>query len=168
MADVEYVRTADDAARLSDRLRSGTDGRALVVASIARATGRAYVDEVRLEHALDEKVDVYVVTPEAGRVLRERVPATRHVFGGAAQAYAPVRGGRPVVSGPLRVAFGAADVDRMTRELVHDVAALLAGPVSSPDDALMPTAGERGGPSSGDGTETGSGLDSGPDHDRGD
>src|SRR5699024_12037385 len=67
-------------------------------------------------YALEEKVDVYVVTPEAGRVLRERVPATRHVFGGAAQAYAPVRGGRPVVSGPLRVAFGAADVDRRSEE----------------------------------------------------
>lgn len=162
---MEYLRTADDAARLSDLLRSGTDGRPFVVASIARATGRAYVDEIRLEHALDEKVDVYVVTPEAGRVLRETIPAIRHVFGGAAQAYAPVRSGRPVVSGPLRVAFGAADVDRMTNELIHDVAALLAGPVPSPDDGTVRAARERGKTSSGDGTDSGSELDSGPAHD---
>ncbi|WP_169579560.1 hypothetical protein [Ruania albidiflava] len=133
---MEYVRTADDAVQLSDLLCSGTDGRSVVVASVARATGRAYVDEVRLERALGEAVDVYVVSPEAGRVLRRNVPATRHVFGGAAQAYAPVCGGRPVVSGPLRVAFGVADVDRMTTELIRDVTTLVAGPTASPDESV--------------------------------
>src|SRR5699024_9425568 len=149
-------------------LRSGTDGRSFVVASIARATGRAYVDDARLERALDEKVDVYVVTPEAGRVLRETVPAVRHVFGGAAQAYAPVRSGRPVVSGPPRVACGAADGDRMTSEPIHVVAALLAGPGPSPDDDRGSTARQRSGSSAGDGTEYGSELDSDPTQDRDD
>lgn len=144
---MEYVRSVDDAARLSDLLRSGTDGRALVLASVARTTGRAYVDELRLEHALGETVDVYVVSPEAGRALREHAPVTRHVFGGAAQAYAPVRGGRPVVSGPLRVAFGPADVDRMTSELIEDVSTLTSA--STPGSATGPSPTSAASPSSG-------------------
>ncbi len=36
-----------------------------------------------------------------------------------------------MVSGPLRVAFGTADVDRMTAELIHDVTALTADPTGA-------------------------------------
>ena len=123
---MEYLRTADDAARLSDRLSAGPRHRAVVVVSIARVTGRSYVDELRLEAVAGHRADVYVVSPDVSRTLRAVVPAARHVFGGAAQAFAPVGPGRPLASRPLRVAFGPADVDRMTEELIDDVHALTA------------------------------------------
>ena len=124
MGEVEYLRTAEDSAKLSDRLGTGPPDRAVVVVSIARVTGRSYVDELRLEAALGERAAVYVVSPEVTRMLRTEVPAARHVFGGAAQVFAPVAPGRPLASRPLRVAFGPADVDRMTDELIADVRAL--------------------------------------------
>ncbi|WP_147915785.1 hypothetical protein [Ruania zhangjianzhongii] len=132
---MEYLRTADDAAKLTDRLGAGRrDGAVVVVVSIARVTGRSYVDELRLEAAVGERADLYVVSPDVSRLLRTAVPALRHVFGGAAQAFAPVGPGRPLASRPLRVAFGPADVDRMTEELIADVRALTAGPAAPADD----------------------------------
>lgn len=128
---MEYLRTADGAATLSNRLAAGPRDCAVVVVSIARVTGRSYVDELRLEAAVGPRADVYVVSPEVSRQLRTVVPAARHVFGGAAQAFMPVGSGRPVVSRPLRVAFGPADVDRMTDELIDDVAALTATSAAS-------------------------------------
>ena len=117
---MEYLRTADGAATLSNRLAAGPRDCAVVVVSIARVTGRSYVDELRLEAAVGPRADVYVVSPEVSRQLRTVVPAARHVFGGAAQAFMPVR-----------VAFGPADVDRMTDELIDDVAALTATSAAS-------------------------------------
>lgn len=130
---MEYLRTAADAAKLSDRLSAGPRDRAVVVASIARATGRAYVDELRLKAAVGERADLYMLSPDASRTLRTALPAARHVFGGAAQVFALVGPGRPLASQPLRVAFGPADVDRMTDELIADVRALTAGSPSPAD-----------------------------------
>lgn len=134
MGEVEYLRTADDAAKLSDRLSAGPRDRAVVVVSIARVTGRSYVDELRLEAAAGERAEIYVVSPDVSRLLRSAVPAARHVFGGAAQAFVPVGPGRPVASRPLRVAFGPADMNRMTEELIADVRTLTAGSASSAED----------------------------------
>ena len=83
---------------------------------------------------MGERAAVYVVSPEVIRVLRTVVPAVRHVFGGAAQVFAPVAPGRPLASRPLRVAFGPADVDRMTDELIADVRALTTDSPSAAND----------------------------------
>lgn len=131
---MEYLRTAEDAAKLSDRMGAGPPDRAVVVVSIARVTERSYVDELRLEAAVGERAAVYVVSPEVTRVLRAMVPAVRHVFGGAAQVFAPVAPGRSLASRPLRVAFGPADVDRMTDELIADVRALTTDSPSAAND----------------------------------
>lgn len=123
---VQFVQNAEEADRLSAYLGDGTRARIVVLASIAHATGRSYVDAQRLAREVRDHADVYVLTPEGGRALRYTARVARNVYGGAAQVFEPPYTGLPPLDAPLRVAFGPLDVDRMTDALIGDVRRLVA------------------------------------------
>jgi len=123
---VEFVESPEEADRLSGYLGDHTRSRIVILASIAQATGRSYVDAQRLAREVRDHADVYILTPEGGRALRRNARAARNVFGGAAQVFEPPHSGISPMDTPLRVAFGPLDVDRMTNVLIADVRRLVA------------------------------------------
>lgn len=121
MVQVEFVESPEEADQLSAYLGDSARTRIVVLASIAQRTGRSYVDAHRLAREVADHADVYIITPDGGRALRQTARVARNVYGGAAQAFEPPHSGISPLDAPLRVAFGPLDVDRMTDELIADV-----------------------------------------------
>ncbi len=133
---VERVRTAEQARRLADHLRSRWRALPAVVVSTSATSGEPWIEVQRLENELEDSADLFLIdTGAATWALAERLPAHTEVYGGAGRAYPTGEAwcSDPHLS-PLRFSFDPQTGAEATVQLVSDALRMAhhAGLVSPP------------------------------------
>lgn len=116
------ILTAADAAALASELRSAARNRPAVVVSRATGAAAAYADVTQLRRDLSGLAEVFeICTTEASWAFSHDVPDMCQVYGGASRVY-PVGTGWELdpYQSPLRFAYGMADREHVTRQLIAD------------------------------------------------